>query len=261
MHAGTIDELFAKTLLGELDDDAPWDAVRELRRIGSREVFEQAANWCRCGDPLQRTRGSDVLAQIGNTPEHPGNAFPDECFSTVREMLARETDPMPLSSAVYASGHIGNTAAVPLLLGFSSHPDADVRNALAFALGCFPNDAQALPVLLKLMRDPDEDVRDWATFAVSTLGDHDSMEVRDALAAAMNDPAQGVRTEAVVGLAKRKDPRAISPLLAALAEPEVTDITFEAATFLLDMQGFPKTWSPADYTRAILTNYPDFARE
>jgi hypothetical protein len=70
--------------MGDYEDETPWQAVRELRRIATREVFDKAAVWCRSGEPLARARGLDVLAQIGKTVDYPNNSFLDESFSVVR---------------------------------------------------------------------------------------------------------------------------------------------------------------------------------
>ena len=54
-----IDALFAETLLGDYDDDKPWDAVQSLRRIGTWEVFNKAVAWTGSAEPLERARGLD----------------------------------------------------------------------------------------------------------------------------------------------------------------------------------------------------------
>ncbi|MFL6415239.1 MAG: hypothetical protein ACJ74Y_06165 [Bryobacteraceae bacterium] len=73
MGSVAIQQLFLRTLEGAYDDERPWDAVRELQKIGTREVFGFAAEWCRSTDPLRRARGTDVLAQIGKNLGHPTN--------------------------------------------------------------------------------------------------------------------------------------------------------------------------------------------
>jgi hypothetical protein len=57
-----IDELFAQTLKGDPDDESAWEAVNALRRIGTREVFNRAAAWCKSANPMERARGASVLA-------------------------------------------------------------------------------------------------------------------------------------------------------------------------------------------------------
>jgi hypothetical protein len=65
-----VQQLFAETLRGDYENDAPWEAVCKLRRLGTREVFDVATVWCSSKDPLMRSRGIDVLAQLGKTMEH-----------------------------------------------------------------------------------------------------------------------------------------------------------------------------------------------
>jgi len=40
-----MDEILAQTLAGDYDDEWPWEAVGTLRRLGSREVYDRAAEW------------------------------------------------------------------------------------------------------------------------------------------------------------------------------------------------------------------------
>jgi HEAT repeat protein len=246
-----IDELFGKTLAGDYEDDAAWHAVHDLRRIGSREVFDRAAEWCGSNDPLVRTRGLDVLAQIGRSAEHPSNSFPDESFSIVAGVLKDEREVRPLDSAITALGNLDNPAAIPLILQFRSHSNSDVRHAVAFALGSFPNDPRTSEGLLALTKDPDENVRDWATFALGVLGERDSSEIRAALLQRLNDADEDVRAEAMAGLGKRRDRRVLPALVEALAEADVSQPVIEAACHMLDMQADREDWNAADYASAL----------
>ena len=169
MTGNAIDEVFAKTLLGEYDDDAPWAAVHELQHIGTQEIFDKSVEWCRSTDPLRRARAADVIAQLGKTADHTENAFPEDSFIVIASLIKIETDPAPLSSEISALGHIGNPRSVRILAPFQIHPDAGVRFALACALGSFADDPMAVDALIKLTRDEDEDVRDWATFGIGAL--------------------------------------------------------------------------------------------
>jgi trehalose-6-phosphatase len=80
MPTPDIDELFARTLSDDYEDEAAWEAVHTLRRIGTRKVFEKAAEWCESNNPLSRARGAAVLAQLGRTMEHSENSFPEEAY-------------------------------------------------------------------------------------------------------------------------------------------------------------------------------------
>lgn len=246
-----IEELFGETLKGEYDDEAPWHAVHALRRVGSREVLETAASWCRSDEQLKRARGADVLAQLGKTADHPENNFPEESFNVVVALAESEKQIQPLASAIQALGHIGDSRAVPLLVRHSTHPEAEIRFAVACASGSFANDPALVVVLLELMRDPDEDVRDWATFALGSLGAMDSPEIRDAFAERLNDSSADVVEEALAGLAQRRDQRALPLLLERLRQPDVDDHTLESAGEMLGMHAGSQPMAPEDYISAL----------
>jgi HEAT repeat protein len=232
-----IDSLFSRTLAGDYDDDAPWEAVHELRNIASREVLQRAVEWCRSETPLKRARGADVLAQIGKTVEHQSNKYPHESYSAVSELAASENEILPLNSAIHALGHIGDPRGVPIIVQHARNNDPELREAVAFACGCFPEEKDALDALLILITDCDEDVRDWATFGVGALFDADSPEIRAALALALRDPHEDVRREAITGLAKRGDVRAFPPLIALFRKSPDDPLALEAAGWLLGYSG------------------------
>jgi HEAT repeat protein len=251
MTARGIDELFTQALSGEYEDDAPWEAVHALRSIGTRQVFERAADLCKSNDPLSRARGADVLAQLGKTADHTSNNFPEESYSVITDLVQRETEPRPLAAGIAALGHLNNPLAVPLITNFSLHPSPEVRFDVAFALGCFPNDPLSAETLLRLTQDTDEDVRDWATFGLGVLGNTDSDEIREALVRRLNDSDEDVREEAMVGLGKRGDQRVLSNLVASLEEPKTTVRVIETAYLMLGMDNEREGWKGTDYAAAL----------
>ena len=251
MTARGIDELFTQVLSGNYEDEAPWEAVHALRNIGTRQVFERAADLCESNDPLSRARGADVLAQLGKTADHGSNNFPEESYSVMTNLGQRETEPQPLAAGIAALGHLGNPLAVPLITSFFSHPGPDVRFDVAFALGCFPNAPLSIETLLRLMQDTDDDVRDWATFGLGVLGNTDSDEIREGLVRCLNDSDEDVREEAMVGLGKRKEQRVLSDLMNALERPQTADRVIEAAYLMLGMTGERKGWKGTDYATAL----------
>ena len=251
MTAREIDDLVTQALSGDYEDEAAWEAVRDLQLIGTREVFEIAAKWCQSTDALTRTRGIDVLGQIGMVAGGSPNSFPEESYSVVAHLIQRETEPQPLAAALVALGHIGNPLAIPLVTKFAFHPDKKVRFDVAFALSSFPNDPISISTLLQLMQDTDEDVRDWATFGLGVLGRTDSAEIRDALAKRLADSNENAREEAMVGLAKRKDQRVLPALLLALEPSERNSRVDEAALLMLGMEDVPDGWTGPDYVAAL----------
>jgi HEAT repeat protein len=246
-----IDDLFAQTLKGEYDDEASWHAVHALRHIGSREVLETATDWCRSDEPLKRARGADVLAQLGRTADHPENIFPEESFSVVMALAENEKPIQPLASAIQALGHIGDPRAIPLLVRYGTHPEAEIRFAVACASGSFASEPPIVTVLLELMGDADEDVRDWATFGLGTLSTADTPEIRDSFADLLNNPPSDVVDEALAGLAQRRDQRALPLILERLRQPDVDDHTLESAGAMLGMHAGKQHMAPEDYISAL----------
>jgi HEAT repeat protein len=244
----TLNKIFARTFSEDYESDAPWDAVRELQTLGSRQVFEEAAAWCKSREPMKRARGADILAQIGKSAEHPDNSFPDESFAVISGLLAHETEPLPLQSGICALGHIEDVRAVRLLLDYRAHPDPDVRFALATALGHFADDSLAIPALIELTADTDADVRDWATFGLGVLGKKDTPEIRDALLARLSDPCDDAGEEAMIGLAMRRDLRVLPPLISSLEGASVPDRAIEAAIEMMGLQiEEGEKWTGVDY--------------
>jgi HEAT repeat protein len=162
---------------------------------------------------------------------------------------------MVLESAISALGHLGNLNAIPTVLTYQDHPGQDVRFAEAFALGCFPNDAQSVRGLTKLTIDPCSDVRDWAVFGLGVQGDCDSPEIRETLLRCLNDTDEDVREEAAVGLGKRQDQRLIPKLRAMLDQNEITFRVTEAATGLLELNEAAPEWTPANFKAALIAKF------
>ena len=151
-----IDELFRQTLEGDYDDEedegGPWEAVSKLQAIASREVFDRAVQWCRNKQPAKRRRGVDILAQLGKTEDHPDVVFAAESYAVIASVLEDELDLQVIDSCLVAFGHLGNPAAVPLILEHRANSDPDVRFAVAFALSCFADDPAAIRVLIRNAR-------------------------------------------------------------------------------------------------------------
>jgi HEAT repeat protein len=250
-----IADLFAQTLSGEYDNEAPWHAVHALQSIGTREVLEKAAGWCHSEDPLQRARGADVLGQLGKSAKHPSNRFPEACFAILADLAAKEEVSQPLSFAIHGLGHVGNPGAVPIIIRHSAHADPDVRFAVACACGNFGNEPLAVGTLLLLMCDEDSEVRDWATFGLGSLSELDTQSIRDGLLAALDDPDEDVRQEALVGLARRRDRRVLPLLFRQLESPQVDDMTIEAACQMLEIADGPPDWKKEEYVIALRNRF------
>lgn len=98
-------------------------------------------------------------------------------------------------------------------------PDPQNRADAAFGLADAATggtDGAAVAALIRLTRDAEPDVREQAVFALGALATVDTPAVREALADRLDDPERDVAEEAVLGLAVRRDARAVSALAGLL---------------------------------------------
>jgi HEAT repeat protein len=156
MTSYEMHQLFSRTLLGDYEDEAPWDAVSALQRDGNLDIFEAAARWLQENVPLKRARAAAILAQLRmisnkeQPPKEPKWLFRDETFPLLVQMLEHEENPMVLGSGIAALGHLYSEAGVPIIVKYKDYPDRDVRFSVACALGHFPNDSLAVATLIAL---------------------------------------------------------------------------------------------------------------
>jgi len=255
MTTDELHQLFQQTLQGEYEDKEPWDAVSKIRSNGSREAFSIAAEWLKDKSALRRARAAAILSQLRLPCEVPTEKsewpFRDEAYPLIAEMLNGENDPMVLDSGIAALGHLDNPAAIPTIASYAAHSDENVRFSVAYALGHFPNNAEAVSNLIFLTHDDDSDVRDWAVFGLGVQGDADSPEIRDVLVERIADCDEDVREEALVGLSKRRDLRALPVLRSLLDTQELKVRVAEAASAMLGLPSDPEDWEADDYKRAL----------
>lgn len=210
----SVDELISAAI-DAADEDARWDVISELHALGTREVFERAMLLCHAGTPPQRTLGAEILGQL--------NEFCDESMPTLTNMLA-DDEPEVVEAAVHALAQQQNPKTVDAFVRVAEHNASNVRWAVATALADLIADERAQRVLLALMRDSDTAVRDRATFAIGSLSDHDSPRIRSALFERLQDDDRSVANEAALGLARRRDARAIAYIARAVEVADAEEI-------------------------------------
>lgn len=116
---------------------------------------------------------------------------------------------------------------IAAVLTLASHPDSEVRRLVAMTLpllthGDAPTEAMVAAVVA-LSSDRDARVRDGACFVLAQQWrEVDTPELREALAARLDDGDPSVSSEALVGLAYRSDPRALPRVRKALLGPRGT---------------------------------------
>jgi HEAT repeat protein len=210
----SIPELFSAAIDWSREDGwGDWTAVVALQRIGSKEVLENALQLLEAVDPRSRARAADILGQLGS----PGRSYPDECLTAVAELIAQDTDARVLQAAAVAVGHLGDPHGTQEVIKIADNPDLEVRQAVAFALGG-RTDPDAIATLIRLTSDESDYVRDWATFGLGEINSLDTLEIREALYRRIDDVDEGTRYEALRGLARCGDLRAVPPLIDAISK-------------------------------------------
>ena len=231
LHAASIEELIALAR-GAEGEEAYWEAVAELHTRGEQRTFELASVLCDSFATGERCLGADILSQLGAVPG--GSAAESPFASAAGEVLMRlldeDDEPAVLSSAAVGLGHLRDERAIDALAVLAGHSDPIVRRGAVHGLMGHDDD-RAVAALIKLSADEDGDVRDWATFSLGVQIDRDSADVREALAARLGDTHGDTHAEAVRGLARRRDARALE---AALSEDgEAGSETIDEAVVLL----------------------------
>jgi HEAT repeat protein len=208
------------------DDNSTSLAVLHYR--GGEEEFRLGQEYCASTDPGQRATGADILAQLGWGDQN----FREESIQILTPLL---DDPNldVVCCAAYALGHRRAESAIPALVRRARHADPKVRLAIVSGLSG-QEDPRAVAALIQLAVDRDRDVRDWAVFGLGTQIDFDSPELRDALRCALLDPDHEIRGEALVGLAKRKDPEIRQELILEWNHDDVSLLSIEAAEMTRD---------------------------
>jgi len=215
IRSASVDELFALARASE-GEEAYWEAVAELHTRAEQRTFDLASVLCDSFAVGERCLGADVLSQLGAGPGKSAaeSPFASAAADVLMRLLDEDDEPAVVSSAAVGLGHLRDERAIDALVGLASNPDAAVRRGVVHGLMGHDDD-RAVAALIELSGDSDGDVRDWATFSLGVQIDRDSVELREALAARLGDTHGDTHAEAVRGLARRRDERALGALLEA----------------------------------------------
>lgn len=221
---------YASTLfrraLNAKNENSYWRYVWELHSRGTIQIFYSARELCLGSNIRYRQLGADVLGQLG--PERP---FRGESLNVLHKMLRTEKSPKVLDSILTAISHSQkpeDTYGVRKISSFRDHRSKDVRFGVVMAL-LYRTDRISVSTMMHLSRDKSPMVRDWATFGLGNQIDLDTPAIRKALVDRLSDPDCNTRCEALIGLAKRKDPRVKQALIQELEREDVNSLVFEAA--------------------------------
>jgi HEAT repeat protein len=178
---------------------------------GARAYLDEV----RTGSANRRWQAAFELSKVLQARKDPALADPGFADELVRVFTgAGADDPRVRRYLALALGRLGDGRAVPALIQAAdpqrdASTDPDTQVYAVWALGAI-GDPQSVPTLVALARSEDAGVR---KAAVHALGSFPADEARAALLAAVNDPAEDVRWNAAVALARRRDPAAAPVLL------------------------------------------------
>lgn len=215
------------------EDEAYWTAIHALGERGDAETFAICKTWAAASEALTREAAADVLGRLGAEEGYP---FAAETASILRPLL-QDSDADVVASAVMAAGQLG-LLAPDQLVAFAGHASNEVRFAAVHGL-MGRDDEVSANALVKLTTDEDRDVRNWAAFALGQGTDGDTPAIRDALLALLAEDDAEIRGEALIGLARRGDPRVLAPLKKELSGEFQGAWCIEAAGALSDASLVP----------------------
>jgi len=179
--------------------------IVKLHRRSDAAAFLATADAARAANLELRVVAMDVLGQLGYASGRP---YREQILPILIAELDQAVDPRLLQAAVTALAHLGDGRALTPVLRHAAHRDADVRQAVAFALPSITDQQDPAPevvdALIELSKDTDETVRDWSTFGLAELLDVDSPEIRGALTARLGD-VDVISEQARAGLLRRSE--------------------------------------------------------
>lgn len=210
------------------DTDDGQQALATLHHRGGDAELAHGARLAKAATEAERVAGADILAQLG----WEERTHLEDSVAILLTLLDDPSDAV-VSAAAIALGHRHHPRAIQPLVELARHPNPQVRHGVVHGLTGH-EDLAAVAALIELTRDPDRDVRGWATFAIAQCTDRDSPELREALSARTEDQDPEVRGEALIGLARRGDPRALPLVRAELRGEFHGDWAVEAAEILAE---------------------------
>ncbi len=178
------------------------------RRKPGLPTFDAAVALCESGDRIGKCVGTDILCALNADWKRYHFPFAERS-APVLDRLLDDPDRNVVVAALQAIAGLGGVPTARLV-PLAAHASKWVRFTLIDALKVRDDDI-ALRTVIALSQDEDGSVRDWATFRLGT-SDLDSPPIREALVARLTDPDDDARGEAIVGLARRRDPRVVEVL-------------------------------------------------
>ena len=227
----TSEKIFNR-LLNNKTKKTYWENISELRRRPNEEVFDKAYELAKSTIDKQKIIGLDVLQQLGFDPRYNK----EQTVALHFELLEKTQPDQVLISILHGIGHNNEGLSdqqVSKLIEFHQVKNLNVKHALIAALSGIEN-TKAINVLIEFTQDETSSIRNWATFGLGSLIESDNIAIRNALWNRVNDTDFDTKSEAIVGLANRKDKRIKDIIISELEEGNYGTLLFEAILTLND---------------------------
>lgn len=224
-------------LLNNKTQKAYWDNISELRKRPNPTVFKKAYEFAQSDFDKQKIIGLDVLQQLGFNPRYNKKQTVELHF----ELLEKKQSDNVLKSIFYGIGHNNEELSdkqISKLVTFQNVENIDVKHALISALSGVEN-IKAIETIIDFSKNKKSSIRNWATFGIGSLIDLDTTEIRNALWDRVTDNDFETKSEAIVGLANRKDKRIKDVISTELENGDYGTLLFEAILTIRDKDFLP----------------------
>ncbi|RJX42340.1 HEAT repeat domain-containing protein [Halonotius aquaticus] len=171
--AEAVEQLLVEITGEKIDEGADWAVAKRFAKALSSNI------------PELRMAAASALGKLGD----------ESGINSLKSALSDE-DPRVRQRVCMALGEINHPSAVPALIDRLSDPNGQVRHEAAIALSAIGTD-QALGALKNMMDADNTAIR---RIAASALGEAGTADVVEPLAAALNDPDEGVRSAAIYSI-------------------------------------------------------------
>ncbi|WP_405377574.1 hypothetical protein [Nonlabens sp. Asnod3-A02] len=232
----TSEKIFTR-LLNNKTQKTYWENVSELRKRPNQDVYKKAYELAKSDIDNQKIIGLDILQQLGFHPRFNKKQTVELHFELLKEIQSDKV----LKSIFHGIGHNNdelNEKQISKLVEFKTIKNTDIKHALISALSGLEN-SNAINTLIEFTEHKTSTIRNWATFGIGTLIESDNREIRNALWKRIDDTDFETKSEAIVGLANRKDEKIKGVIKSELKNGDYGTLLFEAILTLDDKDFLP----------------------
>lgn len=213
------------------DDSEYWALIDDLVEAPETAIRHVGLLFESADTDRRRALVADLLGRLA---ERRAGSVPPEAGTHLVEWLRQASSSDTLAAALAAVRRLKLSGALDEVIAAAGHPDAVVRaqaaQTLAPALADSAEASRAVDTLLQLAHDPDAVVREWAAYALASMPDpRVDQRIEETLRGQLNDPSAAVRCEALRGLSRIGDHRALASALSECdPDRELIELALEA---------------------------------